>query len=74
MKMLKDFNVPRLDRLIRPWYQAIRNEVPLDRKRWSAYGPQNTWDLDRQVQDLRNFVNNRVKFLSQALREAAANP
>jgi hypothetical protein len=74
VKMLKDFNVPRLDRLIRPWYLAIRNEVPLDRKRWTAYGQQNTWDLDRQLQDIHNFVNNRVKFLSQALRDAAANP
>ena len=73
-KLLPKFTVAHINTLIRPRYLAIRGEVPLDRQRWGAYGPKNTWDLDHQVEEIQNFVASRVKFLAQGLKEAAARP
>ncbi len=74
VKMLRTFNVARINRLIQPHYNLLRSESVLDRKRWGAYGPQSTWDFDGQVRQIQQFVANRIQFLAQGLREAAANP
>ncbi len=73
-QLLKDFTVAGVNRMVKPHYQALRAEVPLDRQRWSAYGPRNTWDFDKQVQEIQSFVEKRSQFLLQGLRAAAASP
>jgi CotH protein/lamin tail-like protein len=73
-KMLKEFTVPRITRLLRPNYLAIKDEVKLDRTRWGSYGDRATWDFEQRVQEVLNFVDKRGKFLADALRQAMANP
>ena len=73
-KMMKDFTVARVKRLLLPNYLAIKEEVKLDRARWGSYGNHATWDFEQRVQEILTFVDKRGKFLAEALRQAMANP
>jgi hypothetical protein len=70
-KLLKGFNVEATRRQIRPHLPVMKEEVKLDRAHWGSYGLQDSWDWEKRVGELLEYVDKRAKFLAEALAKEA---